>query len=119
LSQETDTIFSPKQLQRFQKHKRMVKKMQLHHVVPGNLHVRGYDKGDLRCVRCLKWIDVTGLRYPEESKLIWYGKRGKRHHFRCPVYATYPATLAMVSRQKRRVVNGSLTYRTNETAKRY
>lgn len=73
-------------------------RMSMSHKIPSNCHARGYFKGDLRCIRCNKWLNPN---IPEEEAQIWYGKNGKRHHFRCPVYASYPATLAMYSRQRR------------------
>lgn len=46
------------------------------------LHQRGYEKGDIRCARCQKFIDPTGIRFPEELKEIRIGKAGKKtHHF--------------------------------------
>ena len=117
-SEDLQDIFTPEELQRFKRFKEKISRMMLSHKGPlqSNFHTRGYDKGDLRCIRCRKWLNPND---PQEAKEIQYGKGGKRHHFRCPVWASYPATLSMVSRQKSRLMENGRRGRSNETAKRY
>jgi len=68
-----------------------------HYHNPEHLHRRGYDKGDMSCTHCKKWLNPDK---PEEAKEIKIAKNGLRMHIRkyCPVYSPYTATLVMFAK---------------------
>jgi hypothetical protein len=49
------------------------------------LHQRGYDKGDIRCSRCLKWINLGNWR---EAREVDVYPSGRRVH--SPKYCMWP-----------------------------
>lgn len=59
---------------------------------PEHLHRRSYDKGDMRCTHCKKWINPNN---PLEAKELTLGRRGTRIHSDqyCPVNSPYVATM--------------------------
>ena len=49
---------------------------------------RAYEKGDIRCTNCHKWINPHN---EEEAQEIRFGKGGKMMHKDCPVRAINPS----------------------------
>ena len=78
---------------------------------PEHLHRRSYNKGDMRCTHCKKWLNPN---IPEEDIEMRSDKRGGRIHSDgyCPINSPYvarmvkfpkfrPARLKRVDRAKR------------------
>lgn len=65
-----------------------------HYQNPEHLHRRSYDKGDMRCTHCKKWLNPN---IPEEAIEMKTGKRGNRRHSKkyCPVNSPYVASMVM------------------------
>lgn len=68
-----------------------------HYQNPEHLHRRSYDKGDMRCTHCKKWLNPNIL---EEAKEIKIGKRGIRIHSKmyCEVNSPYIAAMVMFAK---------------------
>lgn len=64
---------------------------------PEHLHRRSYDKGDMRCTHCRKWLNPDK---PEEDIEMDYDKRGGRIHSdnHCPVNSPYVARMVMFAK---------------------
>jgi hypothetical protein len=110
------SLFSPEELARFAKHDSTIAKRSSAAAltkpknVCTNSHQRGYVFGDLRCCRCLKWLNEN---IPEEKVEIRYGKGKHRYHDKCPIYSPYTATLIANPKfhgTRRKLVNNAKRY---------
>lgn len=110
----SQALFTAEELDRFAKHSERVKRIAIAQSKPksnqGNFHQRGYIYGDMRCCRCMKWLNEND---PQEAAEIWYGKSMHRYHKRCPVYSPYTATLISCPKfhgTRKRIVDSAKRY---------
>jgi hypothetical protein len=78
------------------------------------LHQRGYDKGDIRCSRCLKWINPNDWQEAREIEITPSGRRVHGYRYcRSPSSkggSTNFSTVPKYSGGRRRMVDSAKRY---------